>query len=148
MGDRVVITREAIPELRAVRAALLRRARCMRLHAEQAPNELSRAELARLADEDDAEADRVAAALTALGSQLITPEKPLPPADACNHWGRLVEDLQAHRSAVRRMREDAIHFAETMPEAASLFDRLCAAEQAHALRLRDLIARADPHALN
>jgi rubrerythrin len=46
------------------------------------------------------------------------------------------------------LRELAGHFAETLPSTAALFDDLCREETTHCERLRALIARADPQALD
>lgn len=148
IGDRRVMVREALPELQQAHAGLVQRAEQLRRHAQLGPNQLSCIELARLADEEEAEAQRVAQAVVALGGAASASPAQTPAAGSLNHWGRLVQDLEGHRAAAKRLREDAFHFAETLPEAAALFEQLCHAEERHALRLRDLIARTDPHALN
>jgi hypothetical protein len=146
-GEQYTVTHEAIPELQKAHAGLRERAALMREHAEAAPNQLSQQELSRLAEEDDGEAKRLAEALEALGAE-VPHIVPVPPVGSLNHWERLVQDLEAHRGAMRRLREEAVHFAETVPQTGALFDRLCQLEEAHALRLRDLIARTDALALN
>ena len=59
-----------------------------------------------------------------------------------------MQDLEAHRLSARRLRELAVHFAESLPTTAALFDELCREEVTHCERLRTLIARADPQALD
>ena len=145
---RPTVMHEAIPELQRAYADLLQRAVQMRQHAENAPNHLNQEELRRLAEEEEAEATRLGEAIVALGGQLSKVVSEALPAGTLNHWGRLVQDLEAHRVAIRSLREEAIHFAETVPEASVVFERTCLAEDAHAVRLRNLIARTDPHALD
>jgi hypothetical protein len=145
---RPIVMHEAIPELQRAHDALRQRAAQMRQHAETAPNHLSQEELRRLADEDEAEAGNLAAAIANLGAQPAKRFREPMPAGTLNHWGRLVQDLEAHRVAIRALREEAIHFADTVPEASEAFERACQAEDAHAVRIRNLIARTDPQALD
>ena len=147
-GESQLVVHEVVPELQKAHAGFVQRAEQMRRHAETAPNQLNHQELGRLGDEERGHAQQLLEALAATGAAAIPPTAAVPPDGALNHWGRLVQDLEAHRAAARHLREEAVHFAETLPETASLFDRLCRAEEAHALRLRDLIARADPQAIN
>jgi bacterioferritin (cytochrome b1) len=147
-GDRHAVVHEALPELQRAHAGLLQIAQQMRHHAELAPNQLSREQLLRLAEEDETQAKRVAEAIGALGGGTLPHAVPPVPAGALNHWARLVQDLELHRTATRHLREEAIHFAENLPETGSLFEQICAEEEIHAVQLRDLIARTDPQALD
>ncbi|HUI28194.1 MAG TPA: hypothetical protein VL403_19095 [Candidatus Kryptonia bacterium] len=147
-GERGVILYDAIPELQQVQVGFAQRARQLRRHAEQAPNQLNRLELGRLADEDQARVQEIAAALAAVGGQPAEAPVLAAVTGSFNHWARLVEDLESHRAAVRRLRERVIHFAETLPDTAALFDRLYDEEEKHLTVLRDLIARTDPQAID
>ncbi|HVN86044.1 MAG TPA: ferritin-like domain-containing protein [Candidatus Binatia bacterium] len=147
-GDQGVVTYDAIPALQQARAAFVVRARMLRRHAEQAPNQLQHDELSRLAGQDETRVHEVTEVLTTLGGQPAEPP-PLPAVTgALNHWARLVEALESHRAAVKSLREQSIHFAEALPDTAALFDRLCREEERHGIHLRDLIARTDPQALD
>jgi hypothetical protein len=104
--------------------------------------------LAELAAAEANQAERLRHALRAAGHAVSTaPAVSLPPG-ALNHWARLVQDLEAHRTSTLGLRELAVHFAETLPDTAALFDELCREEHVHCERLRGLIARADPQALD
>jgi hypothetical protein len=124
------------------------RARQLRRHAEIAPQEYSAEALKELATAEEAQAERLREALRVAGEAVPAVRAEPPPAGALNHWGRLVQDLEAHRLSARRLRELAVHFAEALPTTAQLFDELCREEVAHCERLRGLIARSDPHALD
>jgi hypothetical protein len=146
-GDSHGSGEESIPHLQKTYVGLLQRSAQMRQHAEAAPNQLNQDELKRLAAEDEARARRVAEALASAGAaSTAAPE--LPRTGAPNHWARLVQDLEAHRAAVRLLREQSIQLADSSPETAALLAELCVQEDQHAIRLRDLIARTDPQALN
>lgn len=126
----------------------IKRARQLSRHAEMAPQAYGTQGLRDLAAAEEAQAERLREALRAIGAPIPpVPDESLPPG-ALNHWSRLVQDLEAHRASARRLRELAVHFAETLPATAQLFDALCREEFAHAERLRTLIARADPQALD
>jgi hypothetical protein len=145
---------EAVAELDAGEALTqcyvdcVRRAHLLSRHAEMAPPGYGTDGLKELAA---AEAQQVEQWRNALRAAGVTPptvaDDDLPPG-APNHWARLVQNLQLHRASARRLRELAVHFAESLPATAALFDQLCAEESMHAERLRTLIARADPQALN
>jgi len=147
-GERGVITYEAIPELQQAQTNFRHRAQRLRRHAEQAPNQLNRGELTRLSEEDDARADEIGEALAHLGGTPAETPVLSSVGGSLNHWARLVEDLEAHRAAVRRLRERVVHFAESVPDVAAVFDRLYNAEEKHLVVLRDLIARTDPQAID
>jgi len=112
-----------------------------------APQAYSAQGLKELADAEETQAERLRAALSAAGHAI-----PAVPASrssgAPSHWARLVQDLEAHRMSARHLRELAVHFAEDLPSTADLFDQLCREEIGHCERLRALIARSDPQALD
>lgn len=140
--------RDPRDELRTCYVGCIGRAAQLRRHADMAPQAYSIEGLQQLAAEEEQQAERLRNALRADGQMVPTiSSQPLPPG-ALNHWSRLVQDLEAHRQSARRLRELAIHFAEAMPSTATLFDDLCREEMVHCERLRALIARADPQALD
>lgn len=124
------------------------RARQLARHAEMAPQEHSVEGLKELASAEEKQAERLRDALRAAGQMAPTVSAAAPPHGALNHWARLVQDLEPHRDSAQRLRELAVHFAETLPETAAVFDELCREEHVHCERLRGLIARADPQALD
>ena len=125
-----------------------RQARQLARHAEMAPQAYSTQGLSELAAGEDRHVETLRQALRAADVAVPTVPTEPPPMGALNHWARLVQDLEAHRASVRRLRELAVHFAESQPTSAALFDELCHEESLHCERLRELIARADPQALN
>jgi len=136
---------------RAVRECYVdcvQRAQQLRRHAAMAPQAYSTEGLDELAAAEDQQAERLREALRAAGETAPPVPAAALPGGALNHWGRLVQDLERHRAAVRRLRELAVHFAESLPATAELFDQLCREEAIHSERLRTLIARADPQALD
>ena len=124
------------------------RARRLARHAELAPHAFSAEALTELAAAEEAQAGRLRDALRAAEAEVPNVPDPPPLPGALNLWGRLVQDLEAHRLSARRLRELAVHFAESLPTTAALFDELCHEESVHCERLRALIARADPQALD
>lgn len=140
--------RDAIDVLGQCYVDCVQLARQLARHAEIAPQGYSRDGLNDLAGAEEQQARRLGDALRAAGmAPPAVPNAELP-AGALNHWRRLVQDLEAHRASARRLRELATHFAETLPATAELFDALCREEAIHCERLRALIARADPQALD
>ncbi len=142
-------TPEATQALHICYLDAVSRARLLRRHAEMAPQLYSQEALRRLASAEEAQAERLCQALLAAGaaaSSSVAGEP--PPSVSLNHWGRLVQDLEAHRVAFRRLRELAVQFAECLPSTADLFDQLCRDERHHCEQIRALIARADPQALD
>jgi ribonuclease D len=138
---------EAVAALVDCHQSAIVHARQLARHAELAPHNHAANRLGELADEDQRQASRLAEALRAAGQNV--PNVPdTPSAGAPNYWARLVQDLESHRRAVRRLRELTTHFAERNPSVSALFEELGRDEMAHCDALRELIARADPQALN
>jgi hypothetical protein len=148
VGSSVATVHDASDLIRQCYVDCVTRARQLRRHAEMAPQAHSVEGLTELAAAEEAQAERLRDALRAAGQALPTVPAASLPSGALNHWARLVQDLQTHRTSARRLRELAVHFAETLPDTATLFDDLCREEQLHCERLRGLIARADPQALD
>jgi bacterioferritin (cytochrome b1) len=148
IGGAGAAAHDATEALRQCYVNCVRRARQLARHAEMAPQAYSMESLKELVAAEEGQAERLRKALRAAEALIPNvPTEPLP-GHALNHWGRLVQDLELHRSSMRRLRELAVHFAETLPATAELFDELCREETAHCERLRTLIARADPQALD
>jgi hypothetical protein len=147
-GSALAARYDAVDALTHCYVECVQRARRLAGHADLAPHAYSAEALRELAEAEDTQAGRVRDALHAVGAEVPNlPDAP-PLSGAPNLWGRLVQDLEAHRTSARRLRELAVHFAESLPTTAALFDELCREESTHCERLRTLIARADPQALD
>jgi hypothetical protein len=115
-------------------------------HATLAPQEHGREGLERLAAAARDQVDSLRAALRERGLS-VPPERPLASTSASiNHWARLVEDLERHRSSSRKLRELAVRLADSHPSVAAFLDQLCQQDLRTCESLRALIARADPQA--
>ena len=147
-GGEVAAQHDAVEALTQCYVECLQRVRRLAQHAELAPHEYSAEALKELAAAEEAQAGRLRDALRDAGAEVQSVPNPSPLPGALNLWGRLVQDLEAHRASARRLRELAVHFAESLPLTATLFDELCREESIHCERLRTLIARADPQALD
>lgn len=148
VGGVAAASHDAVDALSQCYVEGVKRARQLARHAEMAPQGYSTDALKELAAAEEKQTERLRAALRAAGATVpAVPTAALPPG-ALNHWGRLLQDLEAHRASARRLRELAVQFAEILPTTAELFDELCREESIHCERLRTLIARADPQALN
>jgi len=134
-------------ELAALQLLLLRNAERMTVHAGQAPSPPARSGLSALAAEDADSAVRLHRLLTELGGPipLVHAKKP-EQSPAASHWARLCQDLDGHLAALARL--NAARIRVDSPDLQTRIEHLATREQNHVKRLRDLIARADPHALN
>ena len=147
-GSAVATAHDAAAVLRRCHADCAARASQLSRHAEMAPQSQSAEGLAELAAAEGRQAERLREALQAIGETVPMMPPALLPVGALNHWARLVQDLDLHRASAQSLRELAGHFAETLPDTAALFDEMCREEQTHCERLRGLIARADPQAID
>jgi hypothetical protein len=68
--------------------------------------------------------------------------------DGHNHWARLLQALEQHREVRQRLREISIAIEDTNPPLSRALSDIGRDEDRVVERLRDLIARADPQALN
>ena len=126
-------------------ASALTQARFQRL-AQMAPQEASAAALKALAMSEGAHCQKLLDAIAAAGG--LPPLVPAIEDISTNHWGRLVAALENNRQLVQALRERTMEFAETFPVTAQLLAELRDNEAMHCERLRDLIARADPQAMD
>ena len=135
-------------ELLRLCADFFERARRLTHDAAQAPNDLAERALLQLAEDHAGLGNRMREMLA--GRHIAVPpsdDSPLPSMGP-NHWARVVEDLQAQRTARGQLLELAARVNETDPELATALESLAAGVEAHLARLRSLIARADPHAID
>ena len=148
VGDGEREIEEIIPRLRNMYTACAQRSRQMARHAELTPHEAGRLALVELAAEEKDLAERLRRKIMELGGFAGDVRQLPEPLGAMNYWGRLVRDLEAHREAVQLFLEAATEITDEQPETADFLRRLALEEEIHAERLRALIARSDPQALD
>ena len=68
--------------------------------------------------------------------------------DGHNHWARLLQALEEHREVRKRLREIAMVVEDTDPTLGRALEGIGRDEDMLLDQLRNLIARADPQALN
>jgi hypothetical protein len=113
-----------------------------------APQEHGREGLERLAAGAREKVDSLRAILRERRLGLPPERSSLTTTGSVNHWSRLVQDLERHRSSSRRLRELAVRFADSHPSVAAFLDKLCQQDMRTCEGLRALIARADPQAFD
>lgn len=118
-------------------------------HAAMAPNAMCEEELRSLAADHEALAHQLGKALAERGIDAFTPApRDVGAPSGLNHWARLVQDLEGVRQARDALLEAATRIGDIDPPLGELLGALSRECEAHAIRLRGLIARADPQALN
>ena len=148
-GQPAAETPEIRRELAGYHLGFQERARRMAAHAALTPSATCEEELSALAADHERLAHQLGAAMTQRGVDVPS----APPRDAAappaiNHWARLVQDLQGVRRARDALLEAATRIGDIDPPLGELLGALSRECEAHAIRLRGLIARADPQALN
>jgi hypothetical protein len=114
--------------------------------ADLAPTPTFEADVRPLAEKAATTLERLRTVLREYGP--TPPAAGAPRVDGHNHWARLLQALEQHREVRQRLRELAIAGEDSDPQLSrSLFDIGRDVEDV-AERLRDLIAHADPQALN
>lgn len=126
----------------------LARAAVLERDAAVAPGPGSRTDLLELARVEKDLAERLWEALVERGRDIRPPVEVPAPTPARSHWARLVEALEAHRAAVQHCRDLSIRLADASPATAAVFAALSQAQSRLCERLRGLIARADPQAID
>jgi len=136
--------------LEEVHAHVLEQTRRLGVVAGLAPTAASEAELGAIAEEDEAMAGEIQSRLRAISGP--GPSATQAPAAASvsglNHWARVVEVLEQHHGARDLLLEASARLGEIDGEFRAFCERLSRIEEAHITRLRGLIARADPQALD
>jgi hypothetical protein len=115
--------------------------------AELAPNGSIEADMRNLAERERALIDRLRDG-TKTTSAAAAANPPTAPPAGQNHWARLVSALEHHRLTRQQFIEAAITVEDTQPEVAATLEELARELQPILEALRDLIARADPQALD
>ncbi len=149
LGESATCSPEIQRELAGYHLSLQDRARRMAEHAGLAPNTTCEVELRSLAADHERLADRLGKALAERGIKVSTPAlREVGAPSGPNHWARLVEDLESIRQARSDLLEAATRIGDTDPSLGELLGALSRECEAHAVRVRGLIARADPQALD
>lgn len=120
----------------------------LRHQSEMAPHAAGRDGLLELAGEETEVAERLRQIILGLGSFAGEVNRPAEPLGALNYWGRLAQSLEAHKEAVNALRDEATLITDGLPEVADELRLLARFEESHASRIRGLLAKADPQALN
>lgn len=152
LGRFVVGGRDAIEDpteiLRQTHSDAIERMRLLQQHAERAPQAYSQRALRNLAQAAAGQIERIRTVLREQDIGLL-PEPANPPiTGSTNHWERLVRDLERHQASSGRLREWAVQFADSHPSVGEFLEQLSQEDARTCERLRALIARADPQALD
>jgi hypothetical protein len=147
-GGNSRIDAQARSELVACHTRLIKRWRALEQCASLAPTDSVEGELTSLAAEERSMAERLATALAEAGVPAPRAHEEPPSLAGNNHWARLTRSLDDHRAARRNFLELSIRLSDIDRQLANVLRDLCAEEVAHLERLRDMIARADPQALD
>lgn len=132
-------------ELRGVYLDVRRIATQLRRHAEHAPYPGLTAELRTLASGAEEHAATLAAEIHALAGN-ADPADAMSPRAGRNHWERLTVDLQDLEMLRRRETELALRWDVDFPSTAATLARLALTTAGMAVTVRNMLARADPHA--
>lgn len=136
-------------ELAALYTELLIGAENLRQHAGNSPHLAGEQALHDLAQKDEALAEELRALLARLGGPLPLLQRRQPVNSAAlNYWTRLCQDLEHHIETAQRLQRCVLDAIEEAPEFVDSVQRIAEREAEHIRELRNLIARADPQALN
>ena len=116
--------------------------------AELAPQPGVADELYQLGERETAAAERLAGTLKPIGIPVSPTPTTSPITDGQNHWARLVQVLEHQRESRKQLLEAAVEHAETHPELAALLRKLLREKDTLIEHLRNLVAKADPQALD
>lgn len=144
-------TRDAhdlLPRVREFYTAAVHRETQLRQQAEMAPHAAGRDALRQLAEEEKAIADDLRQIIQQLGSFAGEVVRAPEPLGALNYWARLVQSLEAHQEAIRAMLDESVLITDGQPQMADALRQLARREDQHSSRLRGLIAKSDPQALD
>lgn len=116
--------------------------------ADLAPTPIAQAETRPVADKAQAVVERMRDAVRDFGHVVPAAGVGSPQATGQNHWARLLEALEQHREVRQRLRELSISVEEDDPTLSEVLASIGREEEGVVDHLRNLIARADPQALN
>jgi hypothetical protein len=139
---------DALAEVRRFYTGAMQRQRELERQSALAPHAAGRDGLLALAQEESAVADQFRRLIQGLGSFAGDVPKAPEPIGALNYWARLTQMLEAHRHAVAEMLDEATLLTDGQPELADELRRIAREEMAHGAKLRALIAKSDPQAID
>lgn len=134
--------------VRNLYAGAMHRQQQLRRQSEMAPHAAGRDGLAALADEESEVIERLRRIIRDLGSFAGEVVRAPDGVGALSYWARLAQSLEAHKEAVKAMRDEATRITDGLPEIADELRALARVEEIHASRIRSLLAKADPQALD
>lgn len=134
-------------ELQTLHAEYRRLSHQLESHAEVAPYPHVGDRLQEILQAEDANARRVQERLAALGRHLRE-EGVGQIRGGRNSWERLVVTLEDYRALLRRLSALWVRWDDEHPEDAALVRNLRDSAVEHREALVDLVARADPHAID
>ena len=126
---------------------MLRIARQLDAHAELAPYPQVSQRLREIREAEERSARAIAERMIALGRDPSTVASG-GIRTGRNSWERLVGDVEDYRSLLRQLSQLWVRWDDEHPEDAALVRRVLDESTRSRDALNDLIARADPHAVN
>lgn len=139
---------DGFAELRLIYTDLLRQSRRLAHSAGLATDPGLERSLRALADEDGQQAARLRDKLIEAGALPPPPLTERVLSAGASQWARLVDVLELHRETRNRLVEATAHWMRERPALGEFLEKMTVREEQHILRLRDLIAHADPQAID
>jgi bacterioferritin (cytochrome b1) len=143
-GNGTSTTHDPVEILHLSYRDLLRLARQIDAHADQAPYPHVAQLLRRMASEKRQRAETLKEKILSLGGDTGDGDPEIRLGK--NHWERINRDIEDQRLLESQFLERGSLLAEDAPEASSLLQQIVTAELSHKEILLDLLARADPQA--
>jgi hypothetical protein len=134
--------------VRVFYTAAVHREHQLREQAELAPHAAGRDGLRKLAEEEKEVIERLRRILHELGSFAGDVVRAPEPIGALNYWARMAQSLDAHRDAVKELLDESALVTDGQPEIADELRQIARFEDAHCAKLRALIAKSDPQAID
>ena len=143
-GNGTSTTHDPVEVLHLSCRDLLRLARQIDAHADQAPYPHVARLLRRMASEKRQRAETLKEKILSLGGD--TGDRDPEIRLGKNHWERINRDIEDQRLLESQFLERGSLLAEDAPEVSSLLQQIVTAELSHGEIFLDLLARADPQA--
>ena len=139
---------DLLQRLRDFYTSAVHREAYLRHQAEMAPHAAGRDGLRQLAEEEKEVVERLRQMIHRLGSFAGDVLRAPEPIGALNYWARLTQTLDAHREAIKSMLDESARVTDGQPELADELREIARCEDLHCAKLRALIAKSDPQALD
>lgn len=123
-----------------------RLARQIRAHADRSPHQAGAQALRRVAEEQDRLVHTLQQHLIEFGGEASNADGPVK--EGKNHWARVIHDLEDSQTLSRRYNERGIYWDPDRPDAVTLFRTLEREKHRINSMLREIVVRADPHAID